>query len=75
MLVSSHTISVWRNWDHVPGWLRESVKGKIEPTELDWILLVPKVIQGTDDILKAFDVKHTEPTTTGTMYVGVLHAS
>ena len=71
MLVSSHTISIWSSWNHVPAHIQE-VFLTTERVGTEMYVFVPTVVANgvnIDVFLKALNVGEGVKLPTGTVYV------
>jgi len=73
MIVSSHTISVWDGWEHVPAHISILHEDKSED---DWVVYVPKVMENSGKMVVVGGVNNVliqvwvYPLPAGTAYVG-----
>ena len=72
MLVSSHTLSLWGSWNHVPQHIQDAFNNTVKQ-ETDLIVFIPNVvINGVQvpDLLKAMNVGEGVKLPNGVAYVG-----
>ena len=72
MLTSSHTISIWHAWNHVPSHIQELFNNTVKD-EKDLIVFVPNVVGNgvqVPEFLKVLNVGEGVKLSTGVAYVG-----
>jgi hypothetical protein len=72
MLTSSHTISIWSSWGHVPQHIQDVFNNTVKDVK-DLVVFVPNVVGNgiqVPDFLKALNVGEGVKLSTGVAYVG-----